>query len=304
MPDPTIKKVAVILNSTSSRAHFVHGMAAKLSEEFEAEVFETRFHNDAQSLASRAVEKKFDAVIAAGGDGTLHQVINGILEGREHIENLPCVGMIPIGSGNDFARTMKISRDYDNIVSRLRTHSVNPIDIGRIDFNEAGSHRVKYFVNEASIGLGPEVLQKLKGKVKSLPGLNYYLATLRAFFSYKPVHVRAVTAGWTWESLVRTLSVANGQYYGHGLCIAPGAQTDDGLLNVFLCGRVSVIDFIRYSGRLKKGKHIPLAEISYRTTKKIGLSCELPCMLEADGEIVGQLPVEISILPRKLLFLK
>lgn len=153
------------------------------------------------------------------------------------------------------------------------------------------------------MGLGPEVLRKLGSHVKMLPSVNYYVATLASFFSYVPVKVKVVTNDWKWSDKVRVISVANGKYFGHGLCVAPDGNPGDGVLNVFLCGRASALDFIRYSAQLKKGKYISLSTVSYRTTTKIELTSDQDCPIEADGEIIGKLPVRISILPQRLSFL-
>lgn len=297
-----VKRVAVIFNSTAASRSFVLGIVRELSSEFQTELFETRSPDDAVALASCAVERKFDAVIAAGGDGTLHQVVNGILQGREQQERLPCIGLIPVGSGNDFARTVQIGKNSDDLITLIRNSSMQLVDVGKIDFRAGAKPR--YFINEVSIGLGPEVLQKLRGRSKFLPGLSYYLATLSAFFSYKPYSIRAITSVWEWCSAVKVFSVANGKYFGHGLCIAPEGRPDDGIFSVFACGGVSVLDFIRFTGALKRGKYIDHPGISYRSASSVEILSENKGTVEADGEIVGTLPVTISIITKRLWFLK
>lgn len=302
MPFPEIKKVAVILNSTSSSRSLVAECVKKLSREFQTELFETRTADDAVTLASCAVEKKFDAIIAAGGDGTLHQVVNGVLQGREQQEQLLCIGVLPIGSGNDFARSICVSNNSDELIALLRRSSVQRIDVGRVEFITGVPSR--YFINEASVGLGPEVVQNLHGRSKAFPGLSYYLATIKAFFTYKPFQIAVKTPSWEWQNAVRVLAVSNGKYFGHGLCIAPESAPDDGIFSVFACGSVTVLDFIRYTGRLKRGKRIDHPGVSYRTAAQAEIFSEGGNVIEADGEIIGTLPATISILPKRLWFLK
>lgn len=303
----SVRKVAIVLNSLSAKQYLVYEAAEKLSREFSIQVLPTRAAGDDERLASQAVENNVDIIITAGGDGTLHNVVNGILQNRETREKLPAISVFPVGSGNDFARTMQINASVDALKQRLTNSPIQHVDIGKVVFPSGlpEKKRVRYFVNEVSVGLGPEVLQKLSRKSKLLPtGVSYYLATLQAFLSHRPVAVRAVTEQWEWEAPARVLAVANGRYFGHGLCIAPDARTDDGKFSVFLCGDRSAIDFVRYSRKLKAGKKIQIAGISYLDACKIELSSPSFCALEADGEVVGELPVTISPLPGKLSFLK
>ena len=115
--------------------------------------------------------------------------------------------------------------------------------------------------------------------------------------------VHAKADAWSWEGKVRTLAVSNGKYYGHGLCVAPDAQPDDDLFNVFICADVSVFDFVRYSSSLKKGKHIRIPKIQYKEATSVQLSSHKPCLIEADGEILGQLPATVTLCKTKIDFL-
>lgn len=135
MPASLIKKIAVILNSISPNKNFAHNVVQKLSNDFDVQLFATRSPDDAVTLAHCARAKKFDAIIAAGGDGTLHQVVNGLLQEDDHEENLPYLGMLPLGSGNDFARTLGISSNYNELIKRLKTPSAQKIDVGKIEFH-------------------------------------------------------------------------------------------------------------------------------------------------------------------------
>lgn len=162
-----------------------------------------------------------------------------------------------------------------------------------------------YFINQADIGMGPDVVRRVLNSGRPFgSGVAYYLAILKTFFTYKPFTAKASAAEWNWEGKIRTLAIANGKYYGNGLGIAPDALPDDGLFSAFICGDVSVFDFIRLSGTLKKCKKVTLPKVQYRTTQSIELySPEADAVIEADGEVVGKLPVRIDILPKRIRFL-
>ena len=126
-------RIAVILNGISlERQYFYRKVVPVLRLVYETEVFETLSRNDAFSLASKAVDNHYDVIIAAGGDGTLHQVINGILKGRESYKNLPALVVFPVGTGNDFARTLHIQSDPVKLMQILKKFETRYLDVGEV----------------------------------------------------------------------------------------------------------------------------------------------------------------------------
>ncbi|HEY0652337.1 MAG TPA: diacylglycerol kinase family protein [Chryseosolibacter sp.] len=301
------KSVVVILNGISLRRKtFYKTFLPVLSAIADVEVKETLTKNDAVSLASKACDHYVDAILAAGGDGTLNQVVNGVLAGRETASKLPAIGLIPLGSGNDFARTAQVRSDPRQIQSLLERFAPKKIDVGVIQFTSSQLHKTetRYFVNMADMGMGPIVVDKVLKSGRALGhAAAYYKSIIATFFQYKLVEVEAIASDWKWSGKLRTLGVGNGKYYGHGMGITPDAILDDRMFHVFICGNVSVFDFIRYTGHLKKGKHINLPEIHYKTATEIVFTSEKQCLIEGDGEIFGQLPAKVSLLNRQLDFL-
>lgn len=302
------KNAIIILNGISLKKKiFYHDYLPAISEMFQVEVHETLSRNDAKSLASKFTEKYVDVILAAGGDGTLSQVVNGILKGREDASKLPVVGVIPIGSGNDFFRGAAPKPGVDETLRILSAFKPRPIDIGVVEYSSSrngGDMNVSYFVNVADIGMGPEVVSKVQNSGRPFGrAVAYYKSILNTFLTYKPMVVKAVTRDWTWEGKLRTLAVANGKYYGHGLCIAPDAILNDRLFSVFICGNVSVLDFIRHTGTLKSGKKVSIEEVLYKTATSIDFTSESPCPVEADGEILGWLPARVRMIEKQLSFL-
>lgn len=303
------KNAVVILNGISLRKKvFYHEYLPAISEIFDVEVHETLSQNDAKTLASRFTEKNVDVILAAGGDGTLNQVVNGVLKGREDFQKLPTLGIVPIGSGNDFARGAGLKINVHHTVKIFSEFSPKPIDVGCVQYallpgkdSETGS---SYFVNVADIGMGPEVVGKVLSSGRPFGSeVAYYKSILNTFLTYKPMSVHAVTPEWSWKGKLRTLAVANGKYYGHGLCIAPDAIMNDRLFSVFICGNVSVLDFIMHTGTLKKGKNVVMDDVLYKTATSIDFSSESPCPIEGDGEVFGWLPANIRMIPKQLDFL-
>jgi diacylglycerol kinase (ATP) len=299
-------KIAIILNGISlEKNHFYKTVLPALQESFHVEVFETRSRNDAVALSSKAVDKKFNVIMAVGGDGTTHQVVNGVLEGRELYRDLPTLAVFPLGTGNDFARSLNVVRDINQLIFLLKNFTPQKQDVGIVEYtNDNGTVDQRYFINVADVGMGPEVVRRVLDSDRILgSAVSYYLAILTTFIRYKPVQVLVTTPDWKWEGKLRTLAVANGKYYGHGLCIAPDAKTDDTIFETFICGNASVLDFIKYSNAMKKGEHISHPHVMYKWANELRIQSELPCAVEADGEWLGWLPAKIEMTPIKLSFL-
>lgn len=299
----------VILNGISLKKKlFYHDYLPAISEIFDVEVQETLSKNDARILASKAANKYVDVILAAGGDGTVSQVVNGVLKGREDETKLPVLGVVPIGSGNDFVRGIGLKPTVHDTIRAFSTFRPRAVDIGLIEYQTLpgglGETARSYFVNVADIGMGPEVVGRVLSSGRPFGSeLAYYKGILNTFLTYKPMLVRAQTPEWSWEGKLRTLAVANGRYYGHGLCIAPDAVVDDRMFSVFICGNVSVFDFIMHTGTLRKGRNVLMDEVQYKTATLVEFSSDSPCPIEGDGEILGYLPGKVSMIERQLQFL-
>jgi len=299
-------RIAIILNGISLKKKFFYSkILPPLSKLFQVDVFETRTKNDAIGLASKAVDKYYDVLLAAGGDGTLNQVLNGVLQGRENDSKLPVIGVLPIGSGNDFARTLKITTDINALIDKLTSLKYCNVDVGKIQHqSEEEKTESSYFINVVDAGMGPEVVSRLANSGRAFgSGVAYYGAILSTFFSYKAMVVEIKTPEWQWKNKLRTVAIGNGKFYGNGLCIAPGAKPDDGIFSSFICGDVSVLEFIWYSTDLKNSKEIVHSKVEYSSAKYIELTAETPCRVEADGELLGFLPATIDILPARIKIL-
>ncbi len=298
-------KVAIIINGLSGRRkHFYTRLLPIIRQYATADVFETQSATDAFDFSVKAVYQKYDLIIAAGGDGTINQVVNGMLSSDLSVEQLPALTILPVGSGNDFARTVNITLRAIALKNRLTTLDIKPIDVGLITFQKDGKEESTYFINVASAGMGPEVLNKMSsGKKRLGSAIAYYTAILSTFVTYRCMPVTIKTAQWEWSNSLRTLAIGNGKFFGSGLCIAPEAKPDDGMFSAFVCGAVSVLDFIKYTDTLKSSRKVIHPKIEYRVAEKLELTSELPCRIEADGELLGFLPARVEVIPGRIKFL-
>lgn len=298
-------KVAVILNGLSGKKKlFYSKLLPVIREQAEVSVFETQSRTDAFDFSAKAVSEKYDLIIAAGGDGTIHQVVNGMLQGNFPADQLPMLSILPVGSGNDFARTVHITLSVQELRKRLTCLMPALIDVGIVYFQKDKIESQAYFINVASVGMGPEVLNKMSsGKKRLGSAAAYYIAILSTFVSYRCMPVTIKTPAWTWSNKLRTLAIGNGKFFGSGLCVAPEAKPNDGMFSAFICGAVSVLDFIRYTGTLKNSRMVNHSKIEYRSAQKFELASESACRIEADGELLGFLPASVEVVPGRIKFL-
>ena len=259
----------------------------------------TQYPGHATSIAIES-STIFDYIIVVGGDGTLNEVINGI-----ELTSKVSIGLLPYGTGNDFARGQKLKLDANFLYKLITTDSIKSIDIGLIKGLNTEVSIYRRFINIADIGLGGFVTKTmLKNKNRFLHGkITYALAILKGFMNYSKPIIK-VEGDYEYQGKILTLAICNGQYFGYGLCIAPMANVQDNLLNITSIGNVSLLDYFKNLGKLKIGELINHPEVEYKTIQNISVFHKnQPCPIEVDGEFIGYTPVNIQILPQAIKFL-
>lgn len=299
-------KVAIILNGISRKKKFFYtSVYPSLQQNFKAEVFETQYAQHAIELASWAVREKFDYILAAGGDGTLNQVVNGVL--NHHHENvLPTIGIIPLGTGNDFAKMCGLKADATQLVNLLIRNDPRPTDVGSLNcHNESGEMITRYFINVCSMGMGPEVVKRLLKNDRSLgPTITYLKAITQTFFTHKPQEITIKTTNGEWQGKMRVLAIANGKSFGNGMYIAKEALPDDGIFSTFLAKDMSLLKFLMFLQLIKAGRKVKDSLITYDKCTAIEVSAPKPCPIEAEGEWMGWLPMKVDVKPNRINFLR
>ncbi len=279
------------------------------SEEFQVYFYETQKARHAKELSIEALKNGCDYLIAIGGDGTLNEVVNGYLEYGGQDKSKAVLGVLPWGTGNDFVRTLGIGRSAEELKSLILNGSIKNIDAGKIIIEkEGGENQITYFDNVADAGFGAEVVSEINGvhlRKKILGGtLTFFLAVLLKFFTYKHKRMRISWEGFSWEGPVLALVVANGQFFGSGYGIAPDAKMDDGKFQVVIAGNITMWDYFKNFGNLRKSKRIELEDMTYHETDHVRVeSFGDTVFIEADGEIHGTAPLQFQCIPEALPFL-
>lgn len=252
----------------------------------------TEYPGHAREIA--AASTAYDILAAVGGDGTVGEVISGIMDSKEPRARL---AIIPCGTGNDVARDAGIL-SVSGAVSVLRKARSRPFDL--IKVAKADEYRYAFLFANA----GFSAIPMLKPWMKRMLGAkaSYYLATLLQVLLFHPPHMTLRIDGRKLEGPVFLVVAGNAEYAGGGsMRIAPGARTDDGELNISVVGKVRTGKVItRLFSSLAKGTHINEPEVSYLTGREIEISSEPPAVLDLDGELFGTAPATISVCPKAL----
>ena len=301
------KSIVFIVNpnagngSTGSKWPRIKSLARDRLGPFEH--FMTEGPGDASRLASKAVSRGAELLACVGGDGTLNEVVNGVMEHGDAIRSNLAIGFIPDGTGCDFVRTVSIPRNIKKAIDVIASNHFSPIDIGRLSFHDhTGRNSCRYFHNITSFGLGGEVDQRVNRTTKAFgPFLSFIWATLISIFLYGKKTIKLkIDDAVEEEFVIWNVAVANGQYHGGGMCVAPDALVDDSLFHLTVIGDLSIPEIFYNLPKLYSGKIKTIPEVSTHTGKKVTATSDQTVLLDVDGEQPGTLPVTIDIIPGAL----
>ena len=268
----------------------------------------TQGGGDAARIARREAAAGRALVIACGGDGTINEAANGVLESGADCE----FGILPSGTGGDFRRTLDTPARPRDAALALSRAAPRRMDVGRVTYVErGGAGASRYFLNVASFGMGGEVIKRVKdnrwlprGGARLVGGkASFAAAALGAALEYEnPSVVIRLDANPERRLAVTNFCVANARYFGGGMKIAPEAQIDDGLLDVVCIGDMARLAVLWNSYRVYLGTHLGLRDVHHARAKTVAARADSDAdvELEVDGELVGKLPATFEILPRAL----
>lgn len=285
----------VILNPSAGSVRDLDDLVKQIAQLPKAEVQMTTKAGSAARLARAALRKGCKMIVAAGGDGTLNEVINGIRENAGDAR----VGLIPLGTGNDFARTLGLPTGLEAALDVLRAGHTRAIDLVRVT-----SDKVRYFLNVSAGGFSGLVDEKLTPKMKKTWGPLAYLRSAAAALPELRAY-RTTLAFDNSESLTLDLYnvvVANGRYVGGGTLIAPEASVGDGLLDIILIQKRSAPELALLVAQVVVGAHLSSDAIVFRRAARLTVNSKPGMWFNVDGELVGNEPACFEILPRALRF--
>lgn len=290
-----IRHIVVVLNPVSGRGQgarrkgeltvLLEEAARRLSrpgQRIHWEIRETKSQGNGAELAAEAAASGADVVAAAGGDGTYGEVLNGLV-GTDAI-----MGILPLGTGNDFSRHLGLDTNLDRAVDTLFKGVPRPVDIGET--------QGRYFLNVAGCGFDAVVAERVNRGYRHLHGTATYVAgVLQSLFSYKPASFKVTLDGQEKAIKAMLCTVANSRSYGGGMMVAPDASIEDGLFDICLLKACGKWEFIRAFPRVFKGAHTthPKVEMARAAHIRVETHPRLPVLV--DGDVVGTTPVEFKM---------
>ncbi|MBI4208631.1 MAG: diacylglycerol kinase family lipid kinase [Deltaproteobacteria bacterium] len=258
----------------------------------------TRAAGEATEIARKGVQEGFRTFIGVGGDGTNNEIVNGFFEGERLLAEGIAYGQIPRGTGCDWVKVLKIPRETDSVLMRLKQRQKKRIDLGKITFLKDNS--LRYFINIADFGIGGEAVDRVNRTTKRFGGfISFLVGTVLTILNYKNKKVSLISDGNDLgEQTIFSVNVANGQYFGGGMWIAPHALIDDGYFDVVWVEAMGTPETLISMSTIYRGTHLKNQKIHVLKTKKLEAYSDEKVLIDVDGEQVGNLPARFEIVPK------
>lgn len=281
-----MKKYLFIVNPVAGKGRTLE-LIPKIQESFEREKIDydisiTEKKGNAEKLAKEGIEKGFNHIVSVGGDGTAYEVVNGIRDG------MVTFGILPAGTGNDFARMIGMPRNYNEILKIIKCAKTRRIDVGRVND--------RYFLNCSSVGIDAEIVKETEGIKKYISGTSaYILGVFKTLVRYKSKEIMIEIDKRVIKRNIELVAVSNGRYYGGGMKINPKAEVEDGLLDICVVNKMKKAKFASLFLTVFRGNHIRIKEVEIFRGKEIKIYGDESLLLNVDGDIVGTIPAEIKV---------
>jgi YegS/Rv2252/BmrU family lipid kinase len=257
---------------------------------------------DAIRLARQAVEHGYELVVAVGGDGTINEVVNGLMLAGDGQKAGAELGLIMTGRGSDFGRTVGVPADPGEVAARLAEPRRATIDVGLVEYHQGATSYRRYFVNVGGGGFDGEVAVRANRSPRFMGGTVPYLSSLvisLVTYRNKPIEL-TLDQGKPQHLKVNAVVVANGQYFGGGMRVAPDADPNDGLFDVVIVGDMGKIEFLRATPSVYEGTHVNHPKVSVFRAREVSVRSAQPLLLQVDGEVCGHSPLHFELIPQAL----
>ena len=295
----TRPRARLIVNPSSGQERAIdhaREISERLRERYSSvEIALTAGDGDAERAGRTAVEDGCTAIFVAGGDGTVNEAVNGVA--AVHALHRVSFGIVPLGTGNDFAAALGVPADIEEAIQLLLRGRTLAVDLGRVNG--------RIFVNTSGGGFIAEVSVAVTPQLKTIAGrLAYLVGGAQALLEYDPVRatVRADPGDIRLGLGLHAYAVCNSRLIGGGRLIAPSAVIDDGLLDLCLIEEMSTLEFVALARKVAAGDHVSDPRVRYLQASSIAIDFEREMKVNTDGEVFEAARCEYSVLPRAATF--
>jgi diacylglycerol kinase (ATP) len=284
-------------STTYKKWSLIHSLLKSTGLAFDYQFTEGKGHGI--ELAREAAERGYDFMVAVGGDGTIHEVANGIMQSPNIAK--AALGIVGTGTGGDLVRSIGLPHDYALACSKLTSEHRMTVDLGLVQYVQNKQAKQRFFINSAGIGFDATVVKATEQLPKFFGGtLPYLVGLAHSFIGYKNKTVTIRIGEMIEKIRVLSIVVANGGYFGGGMHVAPEARLDDSLLDTVIVGDFGKIELLKTFPRVYKGTHLSHPKIRLEKVTSISIESSKSFLLHADGELLGEGPASFSILPGAL----
>ncbi len=291
-------KVTLVVNPTAGRGR-AKEQSVRAEAQFrelgvEVDVVHTRMRGDGKVLAAEG-GRTCDVVVAFGGDGTVHEVAAGLYASGA----TAALAVVPVGSGNDFAKALSMPLDVSEAVRVIADSRTRAIDLGEVRATAGGAVVRGVFVNAVGFGFDSVVAERA-GRSRKMRGVaGYLLVALRALASWRDVEMNISAGGWQQQGLTMLATAGNGTCSGGGFYLTPLARPDDGLLDLCVVRPSRLPALIMLMVRIMRGRHLDHDRVTYRKVDRVTIESGTLLPVHVDGEILTKAAsrLDIEVLP-------
>ncbi len=310
-------KLAFIINGSVRKLDALVEAIHSTFSTYNIEVFISQYAQHYSELVHKVLHNQISHLIFVGGDGTINEGINAFINFHKQVDNsidwvaiaAIKLAVYPAGSGNDFVKSLykfKIDSLF-SLKSLIDSDTVQLVDIGTVNYiDKTKLPCSRFFINITDVGVGGDTVQRKDNVPKWLgANLSYMWAITTSITQYKPITITAVYDGHNWSGKAMSFVVANGKFFGNGLCVAPDARLDSGFFELTIVGDISLVEYLKNLGKIKNGIKIKHPEVHYLQAKEITISSSNSDLMtiDMDGEFIGSAPLSLKCLSQKLTFL-
>ncbi len=253
-------------------------------------------------LANEASESGAELIVAVGGDGTVNEIAQGLLDRHERGLSVPDMAVIPFGTGRDFARTFALPRQRDRAITNARDGGVQTLDAARVSYRSwSGETESSYFANVASAGMSGAIAERANRTSKVLGGkASFLVATLAVFSKWKPTMLSVTVDDEQRHGPMQDVIVANCRFLGGGMKMCPDADPTDGMFDVLAIGAITKTDLARSLPKIYRGTHLPHPRAELLQGSRVTIEADVAVPIQLDGEQPGTTPITFEVLPKAL----
>lgn len=284
----------------------------KIFSDIPHKIYISEYAGHLPKLVQHAIEEGSTKLIVAGGDGSVNELVNGLMNSihsnstKLQISDFR-LGIIPMGTGNDFCKTLNCAQNISELKEQISLDNIQSVDCGKAHyFNENQEPTTRYYINITDVGMGGEVVEQLAKSTSIFSkSAQYQIQILKTFFTYKKSSVIVKKNNeLLYQGKAMNVVVANGKYFGNGLGIAPEAQLNDGQMEVIVLGDITTLDYLTHLSKVKKCNKLSHPQVFYYQSDIVEITSadERRLAIDMDGEFVGYAPLKIINLSQQLYF--